>query len=346
MQSARQLLLVAGSGRSGTSLFAGLTGRLGLHLPKPEVSTDSSNPRGFSEPRWAVDFHDELLGRADVDVEDGRPEAWDLTEKAGGEDEATARLAAWLEEQFGQADRVVVKDPRLGWFLPSYLRAADRVDARLHVATLLRDPAEILRSREKAYGTITGHSTRAIGWVNMMLGVESRTRPLPRAVVRYQDLLSDWRSALEEAEGTLGLELVAAATESQRAAADDLVDPSLRRSATDWDGLGLHPRVRDLTARTYAALDRLVGTTAVEQTPVRTELDALREEYAALYDEAYDIALSRTRAHTRRERRKAIARVRAELTGAGRAVPDTRTVDLAREIGRRVRLRVGERVRR
>ena len=43
----RQMLVVAGSGRSGTSLFTGLTGRLGVHIPKPEVSANRSNPRGF-----------------------------------------------------------------------------------------------------------------------------------------------------------------------------------------------------------------------------------------------------------------------------------------------------------
>ena len=57
----RQILLVAGSGRSGTSLFTGLTGELGFHIPKPEVKANKSNPRGFGEPRWAVDFHNELL---------------------------------------------------------------------------------------------------------------------------------------------------------------------------------------------------------------------------------------------------------------------------------------------
>ncbi len=39
----------------------GLTGRLGVHIPKPEVSANRSNPRGFGEPRWLVDYHNELL---------------------------------------------------------------------------------------------------------------------------------------------------------------------------------------------------------------------------------------------------------------------------------------------
>ena len=87
----REMLVVAGSGRSGTSLFTGLTGRLGVHIPKPEVSANRSNPRGFGEPRWLVDYHNELLASVDVGVEDGRPEAWDAHRPGGREARGAAR---------------------------------------------------------------------------------------------------------------------------------------------------------------------------------------------------------------------------------------------------------------
>ena len=45
--SDRQLLLVVGIGRSGTSLFTGIVGQLGLHVPQPEVRADDTNPRGL-----------------------------------------------------------------------------------------------------------------------------------------------------------------------------------------------------------------------------------------------------------------------------------------------------------
>src|SRR6478672_6080129 len=97
--SRRQMLVVAGSGRSGTSLFTGLTGRLGVHIPKPEVSANRSNPRGFGEPRWLVDYHNELLASVDVGVEDGRPEAWDLTDRVADKPDALEPLVDWLESQ-------------------------------------------------------------------------------------------------------------------------------------------------------------------------------------------------------------------------------------------------------
>ena len=73
---ARKVLLVAGAGRSGTSTLAGIVSRLGMHVPLPEVPPDDSNPRGFSEPQWVVDVHDEWLAESLVQVSDALPIVW------------------------------------------------------------------------------------------------------------------------------------------------------------------------------------------------------------------------------------------------------------------------------
>jgi hypothetical protein len=309
----RQMLVVAGSGRSGTSLFTGLTGRLGVHIPKPEVSANRSNPRGFGEPRWAVDFHNDLLASVDVVIEDGRPEAWDLTDKVAERSGSVAELVTWLEEQFAENPRIVVKDPRLAWFFRLHRAAAAQLGADVYVATMLRHPAEVMRSREIAYGTRTSNTTRVVGWMNMMLGTELRSRDLPRATVRYDELLGDWRSALTQADATLGMQLFERATPEQIADAGDLVDPSLHRSITSWDELELPPRVLDLATRTYDTYGRLVGVPADDQAGSRAELDAIQAELTAYYDECFDVSRTRTGAFVRREKRKAVRRVREEL---------------------------------
>jgi hypothetical protein len=312
----RQMLVVAGSGRSGTSLFTGLTGRLGVHIPKPEVSANRSNPRGFGEPRWLVDYHNELLASVDVGVEDGRPEAWELTDAVAERDDALGPLVAWLDQQFAENERIVVKDPRLAWFFELHRAAAAELDAQVRVATMLRHPAEVMRSREIAYGTRTSNTTRVVGWMTMMLGTELRTRDLPRATVRYDDLLTDWRPALAQADETIGLGLFDRATEEQVTDADDLVDPKLHRSSADWDELQLPARVLDLATRTYEAYSRLVGRPADQQGEARASLDALREELSAYYDECFEVARNRTGAVVRKERRKAARRVREEMREA------------------------------
>lgn len=332
----RQILVVAGSGRSGTSLFTGLTGRLGFHIPKPEVSANRSNPRGFGEPRWLVDYHNDLLASIDVVIEDGRPEAWELTEKVAERPKALGRLVEWLELQFAENPRIVVKDPRLAWFFELHRLAAAELDADVHVATMLRHPAEVMRSREIAYGTRTNNTTRVVGWMNMMLGIESRTRDLPRATLRYDELLTDWKPALAKADETLGLRLFEQADEAQLADADDLVDPSLHRSITSWDDLQLPPRVLDLTTRAYDTYGGLVGVPTEQQSATREELDAIQAELIAYYDESFDVARTRTGAYVRREKRKAIRRVREEQRSS-----DTSTLgDRARHLAGAVRGRL------
>jgi hypothetical protein len=309
----RQMLVVAGSGRSGTSLFTGLAGRLGVYIPKPEVSANRSNPRGFGEPRWLVDYHNDLLSSVDVVVEDGRPEAWDLTDALAGEEKALGPLVDWLEQQFAQNDRIVVKDPRLAWFFELHRAAAAKLGADVRAATMLRHPAEVMRSREIAYGTRTSNTTRVIGWMTMMLGIESRTRDLPRATIRYDELLSDWRTAMTQADATIGMGVLAGANEQQLEDAGDLVDPTLHRSASDWDELELPARVLDLATRTYDAYGRLVGVPSDAQGETHRELDEIQAELTAYYDECFDVARTRTGAFARKERRKAARRVREEL---------------------------------
>jgi hypothetical protein len=332
----RQMLVVAGSGRSGTSLFTGLTGRLGVHIPKPEVSANRSNPRGFGEPRWLVDYHNELLSMVDVAIEDGRPEAWELTDKVAEQPEVLDGLVTWLEKQFAESDRIVVKDPRLAWFFTLHRAAAERLGAEVHVATMLRHPAEVMRSREIAYGTRTSNTTRVVGWMTMMLGTELRSRGLPRATVRYDDLLADWRSAMTQADETIRMGLFDRATPEQVADAGDLVDPQLHRSTAEWAELELPARLLDLATRTYDTYGRLVGVPAAEQGGTRAELDAIQAELTAYYDESFDVARARTGANVRREKRKVARRVREEMRAAE---PETRFAAFRRTVRSKLRRR-------
>lgn len=309
----RQLVVVAGSGRSGTSLFTGLSSRLGLYVPKPEVKANKTNPRGFSEPRWAVDFNEALLKRVSVTIDDARPEAWDITAELADNDPVCGELADWLEAQFAESDRVIVKDPRLAWFLELYRAAASRVGATVKVASMLRDPAEVLKSREIAYGDRLGPVTRAAGWMNVMLGSELLTRESSRAVIRYEDLLDDWRATMQRADDALELGLFSRASDEEFAHADALVDTSLRRSVSSLDELGIQGGLADLAQRIHDALARLAAEAGAESTAARADIDALREEYAAMHRDAVAVAQSSIGAVRRQARTNTANRVRRQI---------------------------------
>ena len=153
--AASRLVLVVGVGRSGTSLFAGILGQLGFHIPQPEVEADDTNPRGFSEPRWVVDFHTRLMRARRVTVNDARPAAWESTAAAAGDPDAQGELRA-LARRAVRRRRTAwsVKDPRTA----GSCRCGSRCAAELGVPTVLRDDAapsrrRSLRSACKSYGT-------------------------------------------------------------------------------------------------------------------------------------------------------------------------------------------------
>jgi hypothetical protein len=259
-----------------------------------------------------VDFHDRLLQRVNVAHEDGRPEAWAATATVVEDAGVRAELAAWLGEQLAEADLVVVKDPRLTWFVPLYRSTAEQLGAEVALVTMLRHPAESVKSRELAYGNRSRPLTRMAGWLNMMLGLENQSRDMPRALVTYEALMTDWRAALGAAERATGFPMVSAASDGQRADAASLVDASLRRARADWPDLGLPGAVEDLARRTYDAFSDLAGG---DGTGAARALDGLRADYARLYDEAAELTRSRVRAARVEERRHARQQAMASPSG-------------------------------
>ncbi|HEX6655408.1 MAG TPA: sulfotransferase family protein, partial [Candidatus Limnocylindria bacterium] len=278
-----RLILVVGVGRSGTSLLTGILGALGIRIPQPEIQADDTNPRGFGEPRWVVGFHRRLLRELRVTVNDARPTAWDLTGGTG----TSGELRDWLIGQLANPGTVAVKDPRTVWFLPLWARTAEGMGVQPRYVTMLRHPAEIVRSAQRHYGNWQTDAGRAAGWLNVMLESERATRGGLRAFARYEDLLADWHTEVQR----LGrqVELPDLATAERRPAVDQLVDPSLHRNRARWDGLEVSEPLRALAEQSWELVQRLVHEDGAE---VRAELDAARAEYRRLYADAEAIASS------------------------------------------------------
>jgi hypothetical protein len=295
----RKVLFVAGAGRSGTSTMAGLAQLLGLHVPQPEVPPDASNPRGFSESQWTVDEHDRLLREAVVQVSDSRPEAWFETGRVSTREPERIRFAAWLEEHLQVSSELVVKDPRLSWFLGLWRVAALRVGATPVFATMLRPPAEVVGSKQTYYANRLGSAHLAASWLNMLLHTERATREAlggtvegsARAFVRYGDLLDDWvRTTMGVAE-TLQLQHVLHADSEAIRDGHRFVDPGLRRMTQTLDDLALPPRLHELVDHTWTELNRLADPGG-DVPEVHRALDELREAYVDLYEESAAISRS------------------------------------------------------
>jgi hypothetical protein len=303
MSDRRRLVLVVGVGRSGTSLLAGILGQVGFHIPQPEVVADSTNPRGFGEPRWVVDFHTRLMRRARVTVFDARPAAWEKTRAFAENREVQAELRDWVASEMRHSDDVVVKDPRVGWFLPLWLSAARELELSTSFITMLRHPAEILASARRSYGEWQTDASRAASWLNVMLESERATRGAPRAFIRYEDLMSDWAGELGRVGDTVDLPLLAGFDRARFPEVDQFVDPTLHRNRGGWDGLEVPESVRTLSDDVWTALQPLAGRG--DGAEVHPTLDAARVTYDELYAEAEAIAQSSVTAVKPRRKQQA-----------------------------------------
>jgi Sulfotransferase family len=287
----RRLVLVVGIGRSGSSLLTGLLGRLGFHIPQPEVKADDTNPRGFGEPRWVVDFHTRLMRERRISRFDSRPAAWQIAAEAADDDAVVADLTSWLEVQFVGVDNVVVKDPRLDWFLPLWSRCADALGVQTSLATMLRHPAAVVRSAREHYGSWQTDASRAASWANATLHTEQATRGARRVFVRFDDLLDDWSREISRVGERLELPWLVDFDRSRHPEADRLVDPGLRRSTIQWDGLAVPDRLRALLDDAWPQVSRLAEAGG-DSEATWASLDSLREAYVELYAEAEAIAQS------------------------------------------------------
>jgi hypothetical protein len=324
----RSLVLVAGSGRSGTSLLSGILQRLGYTVPAPEVPADDTNPRGFAESQWVVDFHTRLLERAGVQVADARPGAWASTARVGLEPEVTAELRSWLKRQLADFEHLVVKDPRISWFLPLWRRCAEELGAAPRFVTMLRHPAAVIDSKQRWYGGDQGTIARTAGWMNQTLFTERATREAPRVFIRYDDLLEDWTRALDRATEALDLGLVRQASTPALRTVHDFVDRDLQRSRGQWDGLAVPDPLREQADRLWELVCRLAG----DEDGLAERFDELRAAYTTLYAEAEAMAHS------------SIAAARKPPSAPSGSLPPV-AVALIRRVPRRYRRRIPHHLR-
>ena len=270
-----------------------------MHVPPPVVPADERGTQGVAESQWVVDLHRELLERANVAVTDGRPSAWFETGKICANGIPRTRVTEWLGRQFAplpddpdptREPELVLKDPRMAWFLGLWKAAALRCDATPAYLTTLRHVTEVVGTRDRP-------SARTAAWVNLMLHTERATRGSVRAFVRYDDLLADWTIPLFRVGHEFGLRAVTEASANDMRKVHQFVDPDLHRAHHTWADLAVPPRLQEIAEESWRALSSLAGEggeggESGDTAAVHTTLDELREAYVALYDEAEALAAS------------------------------------------------------
>lgn len=152
-----------------------------------------ANPPGHWESTPIVSLNNRVLATLDRTWADPKPLPEDWQKRA--EMAAIAdRAAELIGDQFGDADRIVVKDPRFSRLLPLWRTVFDKLGYRPHFIIACRNPLEVAASLRKRDAMRRNHAI--LLWQSYMTEAEYHTRGLPRTLVHYGKFLADWRSVL------------------------------------------------------------------------------------------------------------------------------------------------------
>jgi hypothetical protein len=338
----RSLVFVLGPGRSGTSTMAGALSHSGFTVPHA-IKGNETNPSGFFEPRWAVNFHRRLLRATGVRTLDTNPAVMKRLQGVLADQAIRDELRDWLAPRLEKHGRLVIKDPRMVWFRDLWVDAAERLDVDPRFVIMLRHPSEVSSSRSNYYNS--REIPAVAGWINVALMTEKLTAGSARALVHYPNLTAEWRTELVRLRDGLGLALTPDPEEKPHPV-DDFIDPGLRRMKPGWAESSVPAHLQSLGDRTFDALGDLAEHG--ESTATSDALELLRVEYAQVHADAMSMVkptVMRAREDTAtRVRKKARVRARQQVERQVRErVEAERSVSLPRRVVRRARAAVRHR---
>jgi hypothetical protein len=245
----RDAIFVLGMGRSGSSALTRVSSLCGAALPFRTLPADVGNPRGYWEPRDAVDLNNRLLSRYGSSWYDERVDLGVVDEPH----DVIGEIAQLLAKGFERHGPIVVKEPRISALLPYWLAGAAKAGLRATAAHVFRRPDDVAASLARRDG-LSARQSYAL-WLKYNLLAERDARGLPRVFVTYEDLMADWRRVVELCAQRLCVPLDADAPES--AAVTGFLLPQLRHHASD--GSAFDAAGEELLLPTFALLNAAKG---------------------------------------------------------------------------------------
>ncbi|MBC2777120.1 tetratricopeptide repeat protein [Parasphingopyxis marina] len=225
-------ILVLGMHRSGTSALTRVINLAGWASAKTLMRSAEFNETGHWESLPIVRIDDRILAALDRGWADPKPAGKDWQTRADVAafgDEAREAIAS----EFDDAGRIVVKDPRLSRLLPFWIEALAAKGYETRCLIAARHPLEIADSLARRDGMTREHAL--LLWQSHMIEAEYHSRGLPRALIGYDAVLSDWRATLGSAMAAIGAPFAPAASACE--AIEAFLDPRHRHAALPADAI-------------------------------------------------------------------------------------------------------------
>lgn len=197
-QSERVCILILGMHRSGTSALTRVLNIAGAKLPNCLMGAGVGNELGHWEPARLASYHDGLLFELNTHWSDWRKIDWGALPLSRRQ-QIKSDIVRHLEDDYGEEELIVLKEPRICRFTPFFLEALAEAKYDVRVILPVRNPLEIadsLKKRGDSGPAETMHFHSSLLWLRHVLDAEVATRDIPRAIISYDSLLSNWRETL------------------------------------------------------------------------------------------------------------------------------------------------------
>lgn len=244
-------LLILGMHRSGTSAVARVVNLLGAEIGSELVPPGPDNAKGFWEHAEAVRINDDLLhrlGRTWHDMRD-MPEGWLGSPHARS---AVRRIGELIERDFAAAELCAVKDPRMCLTAPVWVEAFEARGFEVACLFVVRDPKKVVESLHRRNDW--PRTPLYLMWVQYLMEATAASAHLPRAMLSYDELLSDGCGSMVRVARELHLRWPVAAEGAVVDAVDAFLDAGHRHHPGPPEEAGSEAEAMpDLPAKLYQA---------------------------------------------------------------------------------------------
>jgi glycosyltransferase involved in cell wall biosynthesis len=196
-------ILILGMHRSGTSALTRVLNLLGAALGEPLMPAGKDNETGYWEPMPVYEAHEQLLVALSRRWDDIRemPAQWQSHPQA---QRCKDVLSAYVSQQLLPHPLWAVKEPRLCRLLPLWQNLLANMPTRVGALIMVRHPLEVAASLSRRDGMPMANGLML--WMQHLIEAEHHTRDMPRVLVHYTDLLTDWRVEVERIAQALGFD--------------------------------------------------------------------------------------------------------------------------------------------
>lgn len=268
----KQIVLIVGMGRSGTSALTRVLSLCGCALPQRVLGSTEINRKGIWESVdiWKLNLqflHSHHSGAFDPSM------ALQQSSLSAEQTEAYIRQAQQYLSEATSGSALLIKQPTLSYVMELWLEATRRAGYDTKVIIPVRHPSEVHASATKMYAangmSVSVELMNAV-WLKRTLLAERHSRKLPRIFVEYSNLLRDWRHEVMRIQRTLDLEL-----RPDEPAIDDFLTPDLHRQRNDQP-------VQETFCHSWTTKAYAIASTAARDEPVDTKaLDEIYDSYCA-----------------------------------------------------------------